>query len=340
MPLYPLLLTPIYKEKVWGGRALAQLGRALPGGPETKIGESWEVADLSATSPSGGGGEAALSVVRNGPLMKRTLGAVIEDFGALVTGTLQLRADGSFPLLLKYLDARENLSVQVHPSESYAAEHPDAHLKSEAWYVVAAEPDAVIYRGVVDGTTPERFRAAIEDGSVPELLNAVPARAGDCHYLPSGTVHALGAGVLVAEVQTASDTTFRVFDWGRTDRDLHVEEAMACIDFDTARAPVTTEESRSADGDWVSRRLVSCEHFEIIEHVGLHASTRTFDSPELAILMVVRGRGTLTWGEAESRELALRPADTALLPAGLEAVEFRADDDVTVLEVTAGRKDT
>ncbi|MGB1657689.1 MAG: type I phosphomannose isomerase catalytic subunit [Longimicrobiales bacterium] len=339
MPLYPLLLAPIYKEKVWGGRTLERFGRALPGGPETPIGESWELADLAATSPSGGGGEAAYSVIRNGPLMKRTIGEVIRDFGPVVTGSMTLAPDGSFPLLFKYLDARENLSVQVHPSEAYAADHPDAHLKSEAWYVVAADPGATIYRGVVEGTDPDRFRAAIEDGSVADLLNREPAEAGQCIYLPSGTVHALGAGVLVAEVQTASDTTFRVFDWGRTDRELHVDQAMACIEFAPVAEEAATPGEAAADGDWVTRPLVACEHFRMSEWNALSESMHTFASDELSVLMIIRGSATLSWGEETRRTLSVTAGDTVLLPAGLASVDVGAEEDLTLLEVTPPRND-
>jgi len=340
VPLYPLLLAPIYKEKVWGGRTLERFGRTLPGGPETSIGESWELADLAATSPSGGGGEAARSVIRNGPLMKRTIGEVIRDFGTVVTGSMAMAPDGSFPLLFKYLDARENLSVQVHPSEAYAADHPDAHLKSEAWYVVAADPGATIYRGVVEGTDPDRFRAAIDDGSVADLLSREPAEPGQCVYLPSGTVHALGAGVLVAEVQTASDTTFRVFDWGRTDRDLHVDQAMACIDF----TPVGEAEARvvgapGVDGDWVRRALVACEHFELSEWSARAQSVHAFVSDEMAVLMVIRGSATISWGEETRRALPVSAGDTVLIPAGLAAADVDAEEDLTLLEVTPPRSD-
>lgn len=340
MPLYPLLLTPIYKEKVWGGRALERFSRPLPGGPDLKIGESWELADLAATSPSGGGGEAAHSVVRNGPLRKRTLGEVIREFGTIVTGTMKLAADGSFPLLLKYLDARENLSVQVHPSEAYAAKHPGAHLKSEAWYVVAADPGATIYRGVVEGTDPDTFRRAIEDGSVEHLMLRQRAEPGQCVYLRSGTVHALGAGILVAEVQTASDTTFRVFDWGRTDRELHIDEAIECIDFSPPEESVAEESAETtADGDWLARPLVSCEHFTICEWTALRESEHSFCSDELAVLMVIRGAGSIHWGETEIRTLTVSAGDTVLLPAGLATVDLRAEDDLTLLEVTPPRNE-
>ena len=338
MPLYPLLLAPIYKEKVWGGRGLEEFGRFLPGGSEAMIGESWELADLPVTNLSGGGGEAARSVIRNGPLSKRTLGDVIRDFGPMVTGTMQLSPDGSFPLLLKYLDARENLSVQVHPSEAYAAEHPDVHLKSEAWYVVATEPGAKIYRGLVAGVDRELFQVAAQDGSLEALLRAEPVEPGQCIYLPSGTVHALGGGVLVAEVQTVSDTTFRIFDWGRTGRELHIQEALACIDF-TGKEPETVdfEDVAADDGDWAMRPLVSCEHFQMNEWTALGTVPHAFVSDELSVLMVVSGSAIITWGEGEGRTLMVGTGDTVVLPAGLASVEVHAKLDLTLLEIAPPR---
>ncbi len=338
MPLYPLLLAPIYKEKVWGGRGLEEFGRFLPGGSEAMIGESWELADLPVTNLSGGGGEAARSVIRNGPLSKRTLGDVIRDFGPMVTGTMQLSPDGSFPLLIKYLDARENLSVQVHPSEAYAAEHPDVHLKSEAWYVVATEPGAKIYRGLVAGVDRELFQVAAQDGSLEALLRSEPVEPGQCIYLPSGTVHALGGGVLVAEVQTVSDTTFRIFDWGRTGRELHIQEALACIDF-TGKEPETVdfEDVAADDGDWAMRPLVSCEHFQMNEWTALGTVPHAFVSDELSVLMVVSGSAIITWGEGEGRTLMVGTGDTVVLPAGLASVEVHAKLDLTLLEIAPPR---
>lgn len=332
MPLYPFLLEPIYKEKVWGGRTLERFGRALPGDSEAGIGESWELADLDTTSPSGGGGEAAKTRIRNGPLIERTLAAVVEDFGPLVTGELTLGADGRLPILLKYLDARENLSVQVHPSPEYAAAHSRAHLKSEAWYVVAAEPGAVIYKGIVEGATHEDLEAAIRDGTVPDLLIQVPARVGDCHYLPSGTCHALGAGTFVAEVQTPSDTTFRVYDWGRTDRELHVEQALECIELGPARTEAYEPGTTSSAGDAVARDLVACEHFVMREWTVLREGELLSDSEDMLVFMVVRGDAHLRWTD-EVPALRVGAGDTVLLPAALEPTTVEAVSDLTLLEV-------
>lgn len=225
---YPLLFEPVLLPKVWGGDRLAAFCKQVP--PGARIGESWEVADLAQTSASGAGGNAVRSVIANGPLRGRTLHDAMELWGNGLLGGAQ-PIDGGFPLLVKLLDARENLSVQVHPSPAYAATHPGAKLKTECWYILRAEPGSVIYKGVKPGVTREAFAAHIADGSVVSDLVSVPAVVGECHNLPSGTVHALGAGVLVAEVQTPSDTTFRLYDWGRTGRELHVEAALECSDF-------------------------------------------------------------------------------------------------------------
>jgi len=162
MKPYPLVFRPILKEKVWGGRRLAQLGKSLA--PEATIGESWELADLPQTIPDG------RSVISNGPLAGRTLHEVIGEHEQQIMGAAALTDERGFPLLIKFLDARENLSVQVHPSEDYVRKHPQAHLKSEAWVIVATEPGAVIYRGVKPEVTAEQFAAHIETG---DAVNAV-----------------------------------------------------------------------------------------------------------------------------------------------------------------------
>ncbi|MEO1534365.1 MAG: type I phosphomannose isomerase catalytic subunit [Planctomycetota bacterium] len=298
---YPLLLEPILLEKVWGGRRLAQLGKSLSDG--AMVGESWEVADLAATSASGAGGEAKRSVIRNGPLVGRTLA----DVGPALWGDAD--SDAGFPLLVKLLDARENLSIQVHPSPAYAAEHPDAHLKTECWYVLDADEGSVIYKGVKPGVTASDFRAAIDAGTVPEVMHSVPAVVGEMHELPSGTVHALGAGVLVAEFQTPSDTTYRVFDWGRTDRELHIEQAMACIDFGPAPDART-----AADGV-----LCDNEFFRVAEVRG-HCEAVDLGLSRCAVVMIVGGMGASIASKADAfEEVQGRPGSTMVIPAGCAA---------------------
>ncbi len=331
---YPLLLEPILLEKVWGGRRLERFGRTLPSGK--LIGESWEVADLGATNASGAGGGAMRSVIANGPLAGRTLHDAIELWGDDLIPRDKLTPEGAFPLLVKLLDARENLSVQVHPSPAYIESwHRNAglqpaphlggsppHLKTECWYILDAEPGSVIYKGVKPGTTPDDLREAIARGTVPDLLEAVPARRGDMHLLPSGTVHALGAGVLVAEIQTPSDTTFRVYDWGRTGRELHVEEALACIDFEKAPPPP----KRSTDAAQRTR-LVDTAHFtvDLLQlSRGDHAPLATSAAP--IVLTVLEGRAKL---RGDFDDTALQPGQTTLIPA-ITAASARLDVESTL----------
>lgn len=255
---YPLTFEPILKEKVWGGRRLGRYGKLLR--DRATVGESWEIADLASTSPGGGGGGAARSVIRRGPLAGRTLHEAMELWGEGLLGKARPSAEGGFPLLVKFLDASEHLSVQVHPSAAYCREHPGAHLKSEAWVVAEAEAHSVIFKGLAPGVARAELRRAIDaSGDVAALLRRHEARPGDCHDVPSGTVHALGAGVLVLEVQTASDTTFRLYDWTaeyrREPRELHVEQALACLE--EGPPPPTT---CIAPG---GHRLVASEHFDL-----------------------------------------------------------------------------
>ncbi|MEM9882544.1 MAG: type I phosphomannose isomerase catalytic subunit [Planctomycetota bacterium] len=320
-PLYPLKFGPIYKDKVWGGRTLAErFGRDLPG-EDTPIGESWELVDLATTSASGGGGGAERSAVVNGPLAGQTLSQVIADHGRALLGDLSLSEDGGFPILLKYLDANANLSVQVHPSPAYAEAHDDAYLKSESWYIVHAAPGSVIYKGIKEGVTPEQLREAIAtntDEAVVPLMVEVPVKAGDCHYVPSGTCHALGAGILVAEVQTPSDTTYRVYDWGRTGRELHVEPAMACIRF--APPDVSEYELFTAlpgrDGGGSVERLVACEFFRIDRVTADAGFTDAAGADQPTAWMVLDGHAVLATPGHD--DLPVNPGDTLLMPPNLD----------------------
>jgi mannose-6-phosphate isomerase len=336
--LHPLLIKPIYKEKVWGGRTLEQaLGRDLPGGSDTLVGESWELVDLATTSASGGGGGAARSVIANGPAAGKTLAGLIAEYGRSILGDLPLSEDGGFPILLKYLDASQNLSVQVHPSPEYAASHDDAYLKSEAWYIVSAAPGSVIYKGIKEGVTPQQLREAIEkntDKAVVPLMVEVPVKAGDCHYLPSGTCHALGGGILVAEVQTPSDTTYRVYDWGRTGRELHVEQAIECIHF----GPAETEayELFTPIGDSTAQvavtRMVSCEFFRMDKVEASSGYSDAVGSDQPTVWMVVDGQGVLTCDGHEDTPIA--KGDTVLLPPAMQGGQIAVDQSMQWIEVT------
>lgn len=332
MKPYPLVLDPIFKEKVWGGRALERFGKHLP--ERLLIGESWELADLSSTSADGGGGDAAVSFIANGDMRGLSLREAILALGVNLMGSLRLSPGGGFPLLVKYLDARENLSVQVHPSPAYAASHPDAHLKTESWYVLHAEPDAVIYKGVRQGVTREQFAAKLKSGGpIVEDLIAVPVRAGDFHHLPSGTCHALGAGVLVAEIQTPSDTTFRVFDWGRTGRTLHVEQALECIQF----GPPPRLSAVRGDGS-ARCRLVETDFYVVSELRLMGGSEGALENIPAApaggpmVWMVLQGEGRLESADGAFKPIEFSAGMTMLLPAALGPAVVRTHRDATVLE--------
>ena len=191
LPKLPSVLTfaPILVPKVWGGRRLEALGKHLPAGVD--IGESWEIADL----PDGG----PVSIVDDGPLAGYTLRKLLDTHQIDLMGSVSLDTSGRFPLLIKFLDARENLSVQVHPDQAWVDTHPGDHLKSEAWLVLDVDDDGLIYAGLTPGTSTKQLAEAVAVGSVVDVLRSVPAHVGDCHTLVSGTCHALGAGVLVAE---------------------------------------------------------------------------------------------------------------------------------------------
>jgi mannose-6-phosphate isomerase len=296
----PLLFDPLLKAKVWGGRTLERFGKVLP--PNELVGESWELADLPDSIPGG------RSRIANGPWKGQTLREAIRDHGPAIMGSVPTTPEGGFPLLIKYLDARQNLSVQVHPSPAYAKAHPESHLKSEAWVVIDAEPGAVIFKGIKPGVTATTFAQHIQANTVVDDLIAIPVKPGDCHYLPSGTCHALGAGILVA-------------DWGRpagAGRDLHIEQSMACISFVPSSEPPSSpspDKPTLQDGLRITP-LTATEFFHLdrVESVGSAAWPITTDGrPE--VWMMIEGHGGIQPFEGEMVDL--EPGVTVLLPAKL-----------------------
>lgn len=317
----PMTFAPILKPKVWGGRRLAGYGKDL--GVMDAVGESWELADLPDSIEDG------RSVVDSGPLAGKTLHALLEEDSSWIMGGASCSPEGGFPLLIKYLDAREDLSMQVHPDEQWVRSHPQDHLKTESWIILEAEEGSMLYKGIRPGVDPDAFARAIEDGSVVDLVEAVPARVGDCHDLPSGTCHALGKGILVAEIQTPSDTTFRVYDWGRTDRTLHIDQAMQCIAFEPASE--SDEHERTRDGSTHTTRLSKTSHYHIdrIDAIDDDVITlETGDAPE--VLMMLAGSAGLE-GLHDTR---LEKGRTVLIPAAMESVELRLAANASLLRVT------
>jgi mannose-6-phosphate isomerase len=330
MSLQPLKFKPRYLAKMWGGRKIESvLGKSLPA---ATIGESWELFDF----PPGVVDESAdwiSSVVADGPLEGKTLHELVVEFGRELYGSVPLVGPhGQFPILIKFLDAAQDLSVQVHPDAVYAKANPGAHLKNEAWFVVQADPGSRLLKGLRPGVTRESFAKAIADGSVESSINSITVNAGDCFYLPSGTVHALGAGILAAEVQTPSDTTFRVFDFNRVDpstgklRTLHVEQAMKCIDFSGGAEGV-----KSSSGP----ELVKCDYFSIRKVMLKKGEEVLISGGEPVVLMFIEGEGRVTSGEQWKATEFVR-GDTVLLPALLRESIAIANSDSVWLEVKLG----
>lgn len=320
MDIYPYRFQPIYVEKIWGGRGLERLfGRTLPAGK--KIGESWELADL----PEGA------SVVSNGPLAGTPLTELTKRLGGGLLGRAAPMPDGRFPLLLKLLDANDILSLQVHPDAEAVAEiGPEAALKTECWYTLDSR-DGYIYKGVEAGTTPEQFRSAIENDTVGDLVRRVDLSAGDFHYLPAGTVHALGPGMVVAEVQTPSDTTYRVTDWGRG-REIHVERSMQCIHFEPAR-----DESPGADGE----TLLVTDFFTVAKRTvkgGDDLRPTRLSEGRCTAIMMLSGTTQIVARAGPPLVVPAKAGDTVLLPAGLRSAEATAHEDFSYLEITLPEK--
>jgi mannose-6-phosphate isomerase len=308
IPPAPLWFRPLLFEKVWGGDRLRRFGKPVAAGH--LVGESWEIADLSQTSASGAGGGAARSVVATGPLAGRTLGEVRRAWGdeALFGHPVESR---DFPLLVKFLDARENLSVQVHPSPEYLARYPGAQafLKTECWYVLDAEPGSFIYAGLKEGVTREDVARGCRDGSIVDMLCRVEAVRGRCHNLPSGTVHALGAGVLVAEVQTPSDTTFRLYDWGRTGRELHVAQALESL------LPGPAPPATQRVGDAPLQELARTEYFVLMDLVLPAGGSVSLPEPRCSVVMALSGKAELACPGAHPATMKVSTGMTILVPA-------------------------
>jgi len=242
----PLTFQPIFIERMWGGRRLeSEFHKKLP--PQKPIGESWEIVDRSE----------AQSVVASGSLGGRTLHELWTQHRQEIFGDVP--DNTRFPLLIKILDAQEKLSLQVHPPET-VANRLGGEPKSEFWYVAAADPDAELFLGFRKPITHDIFEERLRDGTVTDHIHRIGVQTGDAVFLPAGRVHAIGAGNLLIEIQQNSDTTYRAFDWNRTDpttgtkRDLHVEQAIQCIDFEDVQPPLI-----QSDGEL----LISDRSFEI-----------------------------------------------------------------------------
>ena len=321
--LYPLRFDPIYQYRLWGGRRLASLLSApLPGdGP---IGEAWVLSDRADHQ----------SLVANGPLKGQMLGQVMEQFREQLMGKLSSRFI-RFPLLLKFLDAHEMLSVQVHPSDSPSELIPACDAaKTEAWVVIEAEKGSHIYAGLRSGTTASSLRESLSDGTIADQLVSIVPKPGDAVFIPAGTVHTLGKDVVVFEVQQNSDVTFRLYDWGhigqetKKPRPLQVDQAFACIEFgasDSGLVAPRVETTIPVERE----RLFDCHAFLLWRVLG-QDQFAVGAAAEPRVLVGIEGSGQIMH---DGTPYAVGKGDVWLLPAEAGKCVFQPSGEVTLLEI-------
>jgi len=307
--LYPLMFEPIYKEKIWGGDNLKKyLSKKIDSG--SKIGESWEVADHFDDT----------SIVVNGEFKGETLHSLLEKYGRELLGT---KADerylSRFPLLIKFIDANDKLSVQVHPNDEYANKNENGEYgKTEMWYVVHADPGAKLIAGLKTGTTKEEFKKLIVSNELEEVLHKVEVKTGDVLFIPSGRVHAIMSGMVINEIQQNSDVTYRVYDWGRVGmdgkpRELHIEKALDVINFDDF-APEPSKLHYATIGTNVISILTKCLYFQVEKYILNEKIVFNSDKSSFSVFSVIDGYGILNW---DKNEIELDKGETILVPADI-----------------------
>lgn len=319
---YPLVFQPVYQNYLWGGDRIARTFHRL--GTPPVCAESWEVSDR----------DDGMSRVARGACAGQTLRSLMQMWGADLTGAP--RPD-RFPLLVKLIDARETLSVQVHPNDETAARF-GGEAKTEMWYVLDAAPGAQVYSGFLPGVTRLHVEAAIRAGTLKDLLVSVPVRAGDAVFMPGGRVHAIGAGCLMLEVQQNSNTTYRVYDWDRVGpdgrpRDLHIEEALRVIRWEDAE-PVLAKPKSAEEPKPHARWHVLKSPYFAMEKLQVAGPRKLEERPDtFQMLFVSDGHLELIW--PDGRE-TFEPGTTVLIPAAVRGASLFASSGATVLRVTRG----
>jgi mannose-6-phosphate isomerase len=316
MEIAPIKLRPNLHETIWGGANLAQVaGKTIA--PGAHIGESWET-EMS-------------NIAVNAPFAGMTLGALVEALGTALIGTRAQALLGSgFPLLAKFIDAHDDLSVQVHPDDRYAREREHGKLgKTEAWYVLASQPGARLVYGWRRATNATEVRAAIAAKALEDLLDTFEAHPGDVIFVPAGTVHAIGAGITLYELQEYSDVTYRLYDYGRrqadgTQRELHVDQALDVLQFGPSRAQTVVPVAGPEPSGAAERRvLVGCDYF-VLEEVALRGTLTDATTPASCEIISTLG-GACDLHTPDGNGCALALGDTVVLPAALGAYTLRAD---------------
>lgn len=319
--LYPLKFSPIYKTKIWGGnRFLELLGRE---GIPKLCGESWEICDFSEN----------ISIVKNGLLKGTSLKKLIEKFkGDLVGNTVYEKYGDTFPLLVKFIDAADDLSVQVHPEDKLALQRHNSLGKSEMWYIIDCNTDAQLVSGLKKNVTKESYIKAVTQGNLHSLLQYYPTQKGDCFFIPAGCVHAIGKGNLILEIQQASDVTYRIYDYDRCDnngcfRELHTENALEAINF-------TFCENKAINFCHPKNsiaNIVDCNYFTInLIELSQIIERNYYDIDSFVILVCVEGKCLLSFNSTEQILLSL--GESILIPSKLKNLLVQPLDDAKVIE--------
>lgn len=317
--LYPIKFTPILKDKIWGGQKLKTLLNKQSDLPN--IGESWEISDV----------EGDTSIVSNGSLKGKSLKHLLEAYKSDLLGNKNYEVFGDkFPLLIKFIDAKEDLSIQLHPNDDLAAKRHNSFGKTEMWYVFQADEDSNLIVGFNQPVTPEKYLEHLENKTLTKILNFDKVKTGDTYFIEVGRVHAIGAGVMVAEIQQTSDITYRVYDWDRVDdegneRELHNDLAIDAIDFDMPdnfRVTYSKEENQSNE-------MVSCPYFNTSYLKVNTTLERVNDKDSFFIYMCVDGEAKIT---ANGVSETIKKGETLLLPAAIKSYNITSES-ATLLEV-------
>jgi mannose-6-phosphate isomerase len=320
--LYPLKFEPILVDKIWGGNSLAK-NWGKDADPSRKIGESWEISAIPDQ----------LSVVSNGFLAGNNIEELIEVYMGDLTGEAVYDKFGiEFPLLIKLIEANDDLSIQVHPGDKLARERHNAYGKTEMWYILANRPGAKIYTGFEQPVTRERYNVALDSGNLAALLNSESPKEGDVFFTPAGRIHAIGAGIILAEIQQTSDITYRIFDWNRkgTDgesRELHTELAADAIDYEASGRSVIRKEIIPD----ITGNLVNCEYF--ITNILRFNNIITKDYnliDSFVIYICTEGDFLIHWDKGVE---SVRKGETVLIPAMLTDIVLEPKPEATILEI-------
>lgn len=318
---YPIKFEPILKSKIWGGKKLMQLLNKKS--DKNNIGESWEISDVKDN----------VSIVTNGSLKGQTLQNLMvqyrEDF---LGGKVFRKFSYDFPLLIKFIDAKEALSIQLHPNDALAKERHKSFGKTEMWYVMQADQDAELIVGFQKDSNKDEYLKHLENKSLLEILNVDKVKKGDVYFIPTGRIHAIGAGVLLAEIQQTSDITYRIYDWDRQDkqgryRELHTEQALDAIDY-VAEKQYNTEYNKTENKQ---ENIIDCQYFttNIFPVKGTVEVTHN-DKDSFVIYMCVDGKATI---KSSGGEEELLQGETVLIPAKVKDITVISDSYAELLEV-------